>query len=109
MVDRGTWYARSDVRQGMVAFMEMDLERLKGGTVEGEDDALLNPAMLLVGKRVAEGCEDVVEKWVEWLVSDEGGQRVVSQFAVDGMVLHGRAPKGVDPLESVRRRLGEER
>lgn len=93
LCDRGSWYsAPEQVRRGMQVYKEVD--RLE----VGEDDALLNPALSLVSSRVAEGSRDVVSKWVKWMSSEDGGQMIVATFAVDGVVLHGRAPKGINPL-----------
>lgn len=64
-----------------------------------EDDPLINPAHALVGT-LTENREEA-DAFVEWLQSDEGGQRVVGNFAVHGTVLHSRVIKGVDPLSRV--------
>lgn len=111
LVDRGTWYAIEEgVRQGMTVFvsstaMRRDLavltEDLKKESVDAaEDDPLINPAHALVGAMAQNRLQ--ADAFVEWLQSDEGGQRVVGNFAVHGTVLHSRAVSGVDPLSQVR-------
>lgn len=102
LCDRGSWYAAPEqVRKDMCVYKEAENSELR------EEDALLNPALLLIGSRVAEGSEDVVRRWAEWLVRGDGGQRVVATFALGGAVLHARAPNGVHPLAIVKRKERE--
>ena len=102
LCDRGSWYAAPEnVRRDMRVYKEAaDLELT-------EDDALLNPALLLVGSRMAEGSEEVVSRWVEWMKREGGGQKVVATFALGGAVLHAKAPTDVHPLANVERREWE--
>lgn len=99
LCDRGSWYAVPEqVRKNMCVYKEAENLEIQ------EEDALLNPALLLIGSRVAEGSEEVVRRWAEWLVRDDGGQRVVATFALGGAVLHAKAPTGVDPLAIIKRK-----
>lgn len=85
LVDRGTWYAiEKGVRERMRVFKEAFDAR--GG------DVLLNPAHLLVGSRARE--QEIAEAFAEWMGAEDGGQKVVEEFAVNGAVLHSTAPKG---------------
>lgn len=104
LCDRGSWYAAPEqIRRDMRVYKEAENLEV------GEEDALLNPALLLVGSRVAEGNEEVVRRWVEWMERDDGGQRSVATFALEGVVLHARAPAKVNPLATVKRKEREGR
>ena len=87
LVDRGTWYAvDEDVKAGMVVYKE--------AVDANEDDPLINPAHVLVGARARD--KPLAERFVDWLISSEGGQKVVGEFAVGDVVLHSRAPGDTD-------------
>ncbi len=90
LVDRGTWYAVDEsVKHGMIVYREaFDADA---------DDPLLNPAHVLVGARARD--TEIAEAFVDWLVSSEGGQKVVGEFAMNGTVLHSRVPGGVSGFE----------
>lgn len=84
LVDRGTWCGvEAWVRERMTVFME--------GKDEDIDDVLLNPAHVLVGRWGR--YKDEADKFAEWMLRDEGGQRVVGRFEVNGKVLYTKAPK----------------
>lgn len=57
--------------------------------MEGHDDdidpILLNPAHALV--------EDTANAFADWIVRDGGGQKVASEFTVNGTVLYTKAPE----------------
>ena len=90
LVDRGTWYtAWEDVKSALKVYKE-------AFDATG-DDPLLNPAHVLVGARARD--KDVAEAFVEWLISSDGGQTVIDTYAVDGVVLHSKAPEGVSGFE----------
>ena len=62
--------------------------------MEGKDsdktDILLNPARVLVG-----ACGENKAKadaFAEWIARPDGGQKVVGEFAVNGVVLYTKAP-----------------
>ncbi|KAI1630214.1 hypothetical protein EDD37DRAFT_87328 [Exophiala viscosa] len=84
LVDRGTWYAiEDDVRKNMIVFKE-----------SLDDDSLRNPAHALVGSLARD--QDLAEAFVEWLSQDDGGQKVVKEFAVNGTILY--APVSRDSM-----------
>jgi ABC-type tungstate transport system permease subunit len=62
-----------------------------------EDDPLINPAHVLVGTRARD--LDIANLFVDWLVSREGGQKVIADFAVNDVVLHSPAPQGISGFE----------
>ena len=56
---------------------------------------MLNPARALVGTHGRN--KDVANAFADWMITDEGGQKIVSEFAAKGVLLYTRAPK--DELE----------
>lgn len=56
---------------------------------------MLNPAHALVGTHGRN--RDVANAFADWMITDEGGQKIVSEFGVNGVLLYTRAPK--DELE----------
>ena len=56
---------------------------------------MLNPARALVGTNARN--KATANAFADWMIKDEGGQKVVSEFAVHGVILYTRAPK--DRLE----------
>lgn len=91
LVDRGTWNSiEEDVRERMLLFKE--------AFEADESDPLLNPAHILVGQCATN--KEMANRFVDWMISDQG-QRIVTEFAVNGVVLYSGAPKGVDPMNRV--------
>ncbi|KAL8681653.1 MAG: hypothetical protein Q9224_005492 [Gallowayella concinna] len=85
LVDRGTWLGvKEEVRKDMTVFMESH--------DEDEDQTLLNPAHALVG---AWGkYRDTAIAFADWMIKDEGGQKVVAEFKnKNGDLLYTKAPK----------------
>lgn len=64
--------------------------------LEGHDSdpspILLNPAHALVGMRGRD--KDTAIAFAEWMVREDGGQKVVNGFAVGGVVLYTKAAGG---------------
>ncbi|KAL8798367.1 MAG: hypothetical protein Q9182_006731 [Xanthomendoza sp. 2 TL-2023] len=58
---------------------------------EDEDQTLLNPAHALVG--TWSKYRDMANAFADWMVRDEGGQKVVGGFKKYGQILYTRAPK----------------
>ena len=56
---------------------------------------MLNPARALVGTHGR--YKDVANAFADRMITDEGGQKIVGDFTVNGVVLYSRAPK--DQLE----------
>ena len=65
-----------------------------------EDDPLLNPAHILVGKHATH--KGLANAFVDFMIRENGGQKVVKGFAVNGVLLYSDAPKGVDPMNRVK-------
>ncbi|KAF4996551.1 hypothetical protein FGRMN_4435 [Fusarium graminum] len=78
--------------RGTILSLDADLRNqtkiYKAGTDEA-DDPLLNPAHALIGENAPNGEE--AEKFVKWLISDEG-QDVIHSFKKDGQILYSKAP-----------------
>lgn len=56
------------------------------------DDLLLNPAHLLRGKGVPPANEGICKEFVSWVVSQNGGQKVIEKFSKNGKILYSKAP-----------------
>lgn len=93
LVDRGTWNSiERETKESMILFKE--------AFDATEDDPLLNPAHVLVGKNAT--YKDMANKFADFMVRAEGGQRVVNEFAVNGILLYSGSPRGVDPMNRVK-------
>ncbi len=57
-----------------------------------EDDALLNPAHILVGTKARDKVQ--ANAFVDWLKEKHQGQRIIGELTVDGVVLHSPVPEG---------------
>lgn len=61
--------------------------------MEGRDtdktDILLNPARVLVGTHGEN--KAMADAFAEWIARPDGGQKVVGEFAVNGVVLYTKA------------------
>ena len=64
--------------------------------MEGKDDektdVLLNPARALVGTYGEN--KAMADAFAEWIARSNGGQKVVSEFEQNGVVLYTKAPQG---------------
>ena len=54
---------------------------------------MLNPARVLVGTNGR--YKDMANAFADWMIKDEEGQKIVSEFAVNGVVLYTKAPKDI--------------
>ncbi|PMD44528.1 hypothetical protein L207DRAFT_483493 [Hyaloscypha variabilis F] len=82
LVDKGTWWSVEPwVREKLMIFKV-------GG--DKETDPLLNPAHALVSSK-AENSR-LANAFVDWLISEDGGQAVVRNFSKNGVVLYSAAP-----------------
>jgi ABC-type tungstate transport system permease subunit len=91
LVDRGTWNSiEKDVRDRMILFKE--------SFEADENDPLLNPAHIIVGKYATNN--ETANSFVDWMIGDRG-QKIVSAFEVNGVILYSGAPVGVDPMNRV--------
>jgi ABC-type tungstate transport system permease subunit len=92
LVDRGTWNSiENDVRERMMLFKE--------AFDAAEDDPLLNPAHIIVGVHGTN--REMAKRFVDWMIGGIG-QKIVSEFKVNGVVLYSGAPPGVDPMNRVK-------
>ncbi|PQE12669.1 extracellular tungstate binding protein [Rutstroemia sp. NJR-2017a BBW] len=83
ITDRGTWLSiGGDVMENMTVFK---------ASTDDEDDPLLNPAHILVGTRGTN--RDMANRFADWMIMKEGGQKVVRDFAVNGNILYSVAPE----------------
>ncbi|KAL8776626.1 MAG: hypothetical protein Q9213_008199 [Squamulea squamosa] len=84
LVDRGTWYGVDKwIRDSMTVYMEQH--------DSDTDQTLLNPAHALVGTWGK--YRDMANAFADWMIRDDGGQKIASEFTVNGAVLYTRAPK----------------
>jgi ABC-type tungstate transport system permease subunit len=91
LVDRGTWNSIDrETIDRMVLF--------KGAFEAAEDDALLNPAHVLV--RTYSPNKQLANSFADFMISDKG-QETVREFKVNGVVLYADAPKDVNPMNRV--------
>ena len=60
----------------------------------------MNEAKALVGAYCVH--KEMATTFVDWLVKEDGGQKVIKDFAVNGEVLYTVAPPGIDPLARVK-------
>lgn len=96
LVDRGTWYtAPQEVRDSMILFKEgsvdghdtADQSYPNGEPYQLNDDCLGNPAHCLLGKHAT--YKDEGRMFMDWLVSEEGGRRVIRAITVDDTRVYG--------------------
>ncbi|KAM0802258.1 putative extracellular tungstate binding protein [Usnea florida] len=92
LTDYGTWCAiEQDVRDKLAIFAQGN---------DDEEDPLLNPAHLLVGTEAEN--KVMANKFADWMIKGEGGQKVVREFQKNGIDLYTTAPMKVDPLGRVK-------
>lgn len=56
-----------------------------------EVNVMLNPAHALISTNAKN--KSLANKFLDWLITDDGGQKIVGEFAPYGEVLYTRAPK----------------
>ena len=52
---------------------------------------MLNPARILVGTHGRN--KDLANAFASWMCNDDGGQKVVENFKINGVVPYSKAPK----------------
>ncbi|GAA5852190.1 hypothetical protein JCM8547_006694 [Rhodosporidiobolus lusitaniae] len=88
--DRGTYLTlqaqNKDLTDNLVLY--------KAGGDDDPSDLLLNPAAVLLGAKVCEENKALAEGFLDWMQSEEGGQKVVAEHVQPGSsdVLYSRAP-----------------
>ena len=60
----------------------------------------MNPAHLLVGTWAEN--KDMANKFADWMIKEDGGQKLIKGFQKNGIDLYTTAPIGVDPLGRVK-------
>ena len=60
----------------------------------------MNPAHLLVGTEAEN--KEMANNFADWMIKEDGGQKVVKGFQKNGIDLYTTAPVGVDPLGRVK-------
>lgn len=100
VTDRGSWLGVEEwVRRDMMVFVSrgcreqgrLSSNALQKDGTDDADDAMLNPAHVLVGSRADN--KEMANAFVDWLIRKDGGQEVVRRFASeDGAILYSPAP-----------------
>ncbi|KAG6853764.1 hypothetical protein C0991_001594 [Blastosporella zonata] len=84
LTDRGTWLSSpSTVTDALQIF--------KAGS-DNATDLLLNPAHVLLSSKADPANEDIWTTFMEWVVSADGGQKVIREYQNNGQVLYSEAP-----------------
>jgi len=55
-------------------------------------DLLLNPAHVLLGAKADPTATEVSQAFMKWVVSADGGQKVIAEFKKNEQVLYSQAP-----------------
>lgn len=85
LTDRGIW---NDASESTTSRLRV----FKYGRDDDKNDLLLNPAHALLGKESGLAYPDICKEFIRWLVSAEGGQKVVETFSRNGHILYSKAP-----------------
>lgn len=84
LTDRGTWLSSpSNVTSALQLF--------KAGT-DDATDPLLNPAHVLLGAKADPAQQQIWKEFMTWVVSSDGGQKVIKEFKKGSEVLYSEAP-----------------
>ncbi|KAG6819114.1 hypothetical protein H0H93_015359, partial [Arthromyces matolae] len=84
LTDRGTWLSSpSSVTDSLVIY--------KAGS-DNASDPLLNPAHVVLGAKADPSNQDIWTEFMKWVVSADGGQKVIREFTKNGQVLYSEAP-----------------
>lgn len=84
LTDRGTWLSSKPA-------VTESLHIYKAGT-DAASDPLLNPAHVLLGAKVEPAYKNICERFMDWVISADGGQKVIREFKHGGQVLYSQAP-----------------
>jgi len=84
ITDRGTWLSSPAAITGKLTIF-------KAGSDEATD-LLLNPAHVLLGSKADPANSDISSSFMEWVVREDGGQKVIAEFEKFGRVLYSQAP-----------------
>jgi len=84
ITDRGTYLSSpASVTNGVTIY--------KAGS-DDASDPLLNPAHVLLGAKADPTSTDISQAFMKWVVSADGGQKVIANFKKNGEVLYSQAP-----------------
>jgi ABC-type tungstate transport system permease subunit len=84
LTDLGTWLSSPvSVTDSLVIY--------RAGS-DNASDPLLNPAHVLLGAKADPAHTAISKGFMEWVVSEDGGQKVVAGFKKNGKVLYSKAP-----------------
>ncbi|TFK32375.1 hypothetical protein BDQ12DRAFT_716440 [Crucibulum laeve] len=84
ITDRGTWLSSPKSVTG-------NLDIFKAGS-DDASDPLLNPAHVLLSSKANSQNVKVCEAFMSWVVSEDGGQKVIANFEKNGEILYSKAP-----------------
>ncbi|KAG5644439.1 hypothetical protein DXG03_008534 [Asterophora parasitica] len=88
LTDLGSWLSSPAEITGR-------LQIFKAGSDDAKDP-LLNPAHVLLGSRADPANSNIWNDFMEWVVSKNGGQKVIAEFRKFGKTLYTQAPPGVE-------------
>lgn len=89
LTDRGTWLSSSSQ-------VTDALNIYKRGDEDDPQGLLLNPAHCLQGTNAPQ--TDLASSFMDWVISDDGGQEVVATFKKNGENLYTPAPTDEEQL-----------
>lgn len=118
VTDKGTYWAIEDeTRNKLTVFVKQPPApglyaltttytntQIQAEGKDDENDPLLNPAHVLVGKNAKN--KQRANEFADWIGQENGGQQVIKDFQKNGKVLYSTIPAGVDPLGRVKGILG---
>lgn len=98
LVDRGTWLSMRSLphirdkivlyKEGKIDWPELELSPSGGHVLAG--DSLGNPAHGLLSPSAHN--PEVADLFLDWMMWQQGGQKVIHEFVVNGEQLHGQSP-----------------
>ncbi|KAI0069290.1 hypothetical protein BV25DRAFT_1818283 [Artomyces pyxidatus] len=86
LTDRGTWLSSP-------ASVTSTLQIYKAGGDSDPKDLLLNPGHVLLRANIDAKYKSICERFMDWVISQDGGQKVIREFKKNGQVLYSEAPK----------------
>ncbi|KAF5381210.1 hypothetical protein D9757_007872 [Collybiopsis confluens] len=92
LTDKGTWLSSpSNVTSNLIVYKQ-GLEPSASNSIPGDDTTiLLNPCAAVLGSQTLDNA--VAKDFMKWLLSDDGGQKVVRGFKKNGVQLYAPASK----------------
>ncbi|TFK50187.1 hypothetical protein OE88DRAFT_1661802 [Heliocybe sulcata] len=93
LTDRGTWLSSEDATT-------KSLHVYKAGT-DDPSDPLLLPGHVLLGGKVDKNYASICGSFMDWVIDEEGGQKVVREFKHKGEIVYSPAPEKPKPAHKV--------